>query len=104
MVAWTEYGRRKPFWTAWAIAAVPPGLLGDRRVLLGSLGDRRVRSSPRYLTGKRKQPMVAYHSYFCIGNTYEGCTLLPRVSHACHIITWVFLGITNVLCYFDLKT
>ena len=30
----------------------------------------------------------------CLRNTYEGCTLPPRVSHACHVITRVFLGIT----------
>ena len=47
-----------------------------------------------YSTGRGKQPMVAYHSCFCMGNTYEGCTLSPCVSHACHIIIRVFLGIT----------
>ena len=30
----------------------------------------------------------------CLRNTYEGCTIPPRVSHACHVMTRVFLGIT----------
>ena len=32
--------------------------------------------------------------FLCLRNTYEGCTLLPRVSHVCHVIIRVFLGIT----------
>ena len=152
MVIWTEYGRRKPFRTAWAIAVVPPGLLGDRRVHLGTwaiaefIWDCCVVApfapwSPPMQSGRLLCSLVALYEVWsllmlsghhlcclvttyavwsplmlsghhlcsvvapfgcvvplmlllCLRNTHEGCTLPPRVSHACHVITRAFLGIT----------
>ena len=87
---------------AWAIAGFAPGSLGDRRLAPEDLGDRRIPPglllvapfalwsphmliwSPLSLSGR---PFLLF---FCLRSTYEGCTLLPRVHHVCHVIIGYF--------------
>ena len=122
MVPWTAHGRMKsapadlgdrssPSWTA----GRSQGFMRKPWAIVGCFwGDGRSQSpswtavwSPPLLRDRPLcclvapfavwSPLSAVWSplllFLCLRNVYEGCTLLPRVSHVCHVIIRVFLGI-----------